>query len=157
MFANYDSCSYCAAYSFIYWGASGGYSSASYTALSAPGARDVAIADLDHDGWDDLVFADYASGSTYATDSYIYWNGSAGGFSSADRTALGTVGATHVAVVDFDLDGWEDLVFTNQYSGSTWDLDSYVYYSTAGVFSAALRDELPAHGPVGPAGIAGAE
>jgi hypothetical protein len=116
----------------------------------------VAIADLDHDGWGDLVLAAQGCGG-YATDSYVYWNSGSGGFSSADRTALATLGAARVAVADIDLDGWEDLVFANQYSGGTFDVDSYVYYSTAGAFSAALRDDLPAYGPAGPPGIAGAE
>ncbi|MFH1466576.1 MAG: putative metal-binding motif-containing protein [Pseudomonadota bacterium] len=160
VFANYYSGSSYSTSSYIYWGTAGGYSSSARSALSTLGARDVAIADFDQDGWDDLAFANYYNGSSYGISSYIYWNSASGttsSYSTSDRTSLTTYGATRVAAADMDLDGWDDLVFNNYYTGSTYSTDSYVYYSTAGVFSASNRDDLPAQGPWAAAGIVGVD
>jgi hypothetical protein len=56
------------------------------------------------DGYPDLIFCNYYSGTSYSTNSYIYW-GSSGGYSSADRTSLPTLGCYDVDTADFNADG----------------------------------------------------
>lgn len=84
-------------------------------------------ADLDADGWPDLVFAqtEDAEGS-YLAESLVYW-GSAEGFAPERRSALPTVGADDVAVADFAGDGFPDLVFASVGDGERRDVDSLLY------------------------------
>ena len=65
-----------------------------------------------------LAAGSISDGEARAVDSYVYWNGP-DGFSVDRRTALPTVGASDVEVVDLDGDGWRDLVFANRYDGGS--------------------------------------
>ncbi|MBM4393784.1 MAG: FG-GAP repeat protein, partial [Deltaproteobacteria bacterium] len=51
-----------------------------------------AAGDLDSDGWPELVFNSYYTGSSYAGTAYVYW-GSTSGYSSSDRTSVTSNGA----------------------------------------------------------------
>lgn len=87
----------------VYLNTGSGAFAASVT-LAAGTSRDVAAADLDGDGAQDLAFAN--SGA-----STVYLNRGASGFT---RTAdLGTDDSRDVIAVDLDLDGLPDLVFAN--------------------------------------------
>jgi hypothetical protein len=141
--------------SVVYWGSEEGLSADSATALPTSGARAVAIADLDLDGWLDLVFANYLGLDGLSTDSTAYW-GSVDGFSVEDSTGLPTVGATRVLAGDVDQDGWPDLLFTQYTDGASFQHTSRLYYGSEGGFSDTHRDELEVAGPWGPAVLVGA-
>ncbi|MEC8423206.1 MAG: VCBS repeat-containing protein, partial [Myxococcota bacterium] len=130
--------------SFVYY-ADGGYLDADRAALPSSGAYEAAAADLDGDGYQDIVIANYFDGATRNVDSTVYW-GSATGHSSADRTQLPTVGAVDLLVEDLDGDGYPELVFTGYYNDSSFDFDSYVYWGSAAGYSAADRTDLPTTG-----------
>lgn len=115
-------------------------------------ARDVAVADLDGDGFQDLVFANHRDNAgALDVDSIIYW-GTLSGFDSGRATPLPTHGATDVLIDDVDADGNLDIVFCNQGTGPEdallWATDSYVYWNTgAGVpFQAGQRTAFPTIG-----------
>jgi hypothetical protein len=80
-----------------------GQVSLGYT-LAADGSR----ADLNQDGYLDLVFSNYCSGTSapwqYEIDSYIYWGGP-DGYTTTNRLGLPTLGANGNAVADLDKDG----------------------------------------------------
>jgi hypothetical protein len=128
--------------SHIWWGSVSGYSDSDRTALPTYGGRDSAVADFDGDGWNDIVFSNRLNGSAYDIDSYIYW-GSASGFSTSDRTDIPTVGASLVWAGDLDSDGWPDIIFSNNYNGTTVAIDSYIYWGSTSGFSVSDRTELP--------------
>jgi hypothetical protein len=140
--------------SLVYWGSENGLSADNATALPTSAAKAVAIADLDGDGWLDLVFANYYGLAGTSTDSTIYY-GSSSGFSTDDSTGLPTVGATRVTVGDVDLDGWPDLLFTQYTTGVSFQHSSYLYYGSEGGFADTHRDELDVAGPWGPAVMVG--
>ena len=132
--------------SYVYWGSAAGYSAGDRTDLPTLGALAVEVADLDGDGWLDLVFANYYDGSNYNLDSYIYW-GSAAGYSVSDRSGLPTQGARKLLIEDFDQDSFVDVAFCDYASAdSTYDTNSYVYWGAAGGYSPAERSNLPTHG-----------
>ena len=136
--------------SYIYWGAAAGYSAGNRATLPTVSARGSAVADLDRDGYLDLVFSNAHDGATYQVNSYIFW-GSATGYSAVKRTELPTLTASGVSVADLDRDGQLDLVFSNQTGAKGKDhyVNSYIYWGAATGYSAAKRSELPTIGTVG--------
>ncbi|MFQ5676196.1 MAG: FG-GAP repeat domain-containing protein, partial [bacterium] len=90
--------------SFIYYGSEKGYSNDKRMALRTLGARGAAAADLNEDGWTDLVVCNYKENDVFELPSFIYWN-SPQGFDVSRRSHLVTRGAQGVAVADFNNDG----------------------------------------------------
>lgn len=104
-------------------------------------ANAVVVKDLDGDGYDDIVFANYQDSheESVDTDSYVYPGGPRG-VEAARRIDLATFGAVDVKVVP-SASGRDDLLFINRQSGkrgvaSTGATDSggmpsYVYWGNA--------------------------
>jgi hypothetical protein len=146
--------------SYIYWGQAGGvygvtYNPAALTRLPTQGAHGVAVADLNGDGWPELVFANKFDGSIFAINSYIYWARPGGQYGvtydPTARTELPTLGAFGVAVADLNGDGRPELVFANWSDGSTLTVNSYAYWARPGGqygvnYSPSARTELPGIG-----------
>jgi len=130
--------------SHIYRGLGGKKFAASPVKLPTLGARGAAVADLDGDKHLDIVFANSSDGKTHKVDSYIYWGGANGKYSTAARTGLPTLGASGVSVADLDGDTHLDLVFSNRGDGTpTAAVNSYIYWGVAlGKFTAANKREL---------------
>ncbi len=142
--------------SVVYWGSKDGVTGKESTALPTRAARDVAVADLDQDGWLDIVFANYYGPHGMSTTSSIYW-GSKGGFSEVGVTELETVGVYRVTVGDVDGNGWLDLLFTQYTTGLSYETYSYLYYGSVGGFSIEDREALAVDGPWGHGVIVGGE
>ena len=100
----------------------------SETSVPTLNARDVAVSDLNRDGFPELIFANYSEGTYGNLDvsSYVYW-GSVHGYGDARRTDLQTFGAAAVAVGDLNGDNRQDLLFGNTGSGISGGKDEFVY------------------------------
>ena len=118
-------------YSRIYWGGKDGYSNERFTDIATDGATDVVTADLNSDGWPDLVFAN-SEGRT----SYVYY-GSKDGFSEDKMIELPTNKASAVKVADIDNNGTPDVVFACEDG-----IASYAYTSINGKFDINRRIEF---------------
>ncbi len=134
--------------SYIYWGDAGGLDTANPELLPTSGATGNSIADVDDDGYLDIVFSSLLDDVGNDTPSFVYW-GSSSGFSAGDREELPTIGAVVNFVADLDNDGYKDIVFANHQNGSTYEIDSYLYWGSSTGFSVGDRDVLPAMGPSG--------
>lgn len=104
--------------SVIYWGGPEGFRKDPRLELDTDGARDVAVGDLNLDGYEDIVFANHGN-----TGSFIYW-GSGNRHGAANRTSVATAAAMGCAIGDLDGDGYPELIFADEgglivYRGST--------------------------------------
>lgn len=118
----------------IYWNGSGGFDPANFSELGTKGAADVAVADVNEDGWPDLAFANSQGGSSYL------FIGAEEGFSKDRRLELSTHQAHAVAFGDVDNNGLPDLLFANE-SGEA----SYAYLNKKGDFDNKHRLDFTTH------------
>ena len=124
--------------SFVYLGSSGGkYSKGKRKELPTVGATANALADLNQDGYPDIVFAQ-------SINSLIYWGSAGGAFSSKNVTGLPTIGAIDVSVADLNRDGHLDIVFANHFDefNKKPKVNSYVYWGSGTGYSPGDRTEL---------------
>lgn len=137
--------------SYIYWGSKDGLSPDRRSELPTLGAAGVTAADLNRDGYSDLVFANSNDLETYDVPSYIYW-GSQSGYAPYLRSDLQSFGAVSVNTGDLDRDGKLDVVLVNQYSGKVGGVNTHVFWGNPHHhYSPALMTSLPGEGSYGTA------
>ena len=121
----------------VYYGSSSGLASTAVDVMSNEGTLRSCVADLNQDGYDDVVQPSHYNGSYYTT-SYIYW-GSANGISDSDSTALATNSPYDCAIEDMDQDGYLDI-YLPAYAGGR---ESFVYWgSSSGTYDDTNRTGL---------------
>ncbi|NWG12641.1 MAG: VCBS repeat-containing protein [Acidobacteria bacterium] len=125
---------------FIYLNGHGDYDVRRRWALPADGASDVAVADFNHDGRNDIVVSNRSDGVTRRLQAFIYYS-SPDGYQVRDRVELDAFGATAVCVADFNADGWLDLAFAceNEKDGR---VTSTVYWNSAAGFQRKRRQDF---------------
>ena len=113
------------------------------TRLPAFGGGRSLIADLNGDGYPELVFCNYIHNYPGLRTAYVYW-GSASGYKADNRLELPTNWAAGVAAGDLNRDGYPELVFANQGAEAGLEnisrdtgLDSFIYLGGKGGFDAA--------------------
>ena len=140
----------------IYWGqgtpGSPTWGASQRTDLPTAGTISVTSADLNGDGWPEVLFAN-SPDVNGPSHTFIYW-GLAGGphgvqYSTAAHTDLPTYQSVTVAAADLNADGRPELVVLNEVGPV-----SYIYWGQAGgpygvQYSDAARTDLPSSAPVG--------
>jgi hypothetical protein len=142
--------------SFIYFGSENGYSNQNRTEISCYVAYQNSIADFDKDGWLDIFLTSYGGEVSGNRPSLIHW-GSEKGFQERPRTELPTFGSSGSETVDYDGDGWLDILVSNhRQAGSYFKPEphrhitpSLLYWGDPDGFSPSQRLELHANGPSG--------
>jgi len=143
--------------SYVYYGSADGLLVENRIELPTIGCADPTVADVNADGWPDLIFNNRYAGSDegsgmpnpndYKINSYIYWGGESG-FSIDNRLELPTVGAARARVADLNKDGFNDIVFANgvmQLIGS----ESYIYWGSAAGWGEGNRSTFKSQFPEG--------
>ena len=120
--------------------------------LPGNGSRDGLVRDLDKDGFNDLVVANWADSHFGNVASWIFW-GSSTGFSAHRRTELPAFRAKSVVAGDFNGDSWIDLVFACQWYDTRSEVTdpkevSLIYWNSPSGFAVDSRSELAFAGGV---------
>jgi hypothetical protein len=108
----------------------------------------VNAADLNKDGWLDLIVPVRDTEKNNETTSFVYY-GSANGYSNDRREELPTIGTYESSVADFDKDGWLDIVTTSYKGNTKANWPSYIYWGGPQGFLKRPRTELPTTGSSG--------
>ena len=112
-------------FSYIYWGNPSGFSELDRDSFYTVGAEAAALADINNDGYIDLIVANTGIDVTYDY-SYIYW-GKPEGFSMfPDDSFFAYPNHGSISVADVNGDGYLDALFSN-WSGSQY---SYLYWGS---------------------------
>ncbi|MDQ7798803.1 MAG: FG-GAP-like repeat-containing protein [Candidatus Edwardsbacteria bacterium] len=122
--------------SYIYWGSSTGFTTRPRTELPTKSAYCNAVADIDHDGHKDIIFANWYDRDslpytvdTHDVPSYVYW-----GPDFISKTDLPSHGAVGVIVDKMSQNGTKDVLITNGvqgpgFYGTTFNTWSYIYHN----------------------------
>jgi hypothetical protein len=124
----------------------GNYDLTESTLLPISRPRDVAFSDVNSDGLDDLVVANFSTpgGATW-TDSYVYYSDGQN-FLNSEPLALPTFGASGVSSGDLNGDGYPEIVFSFLQITNQQNLLSYIYWNDKGSFMYENHTQLPTLG-----------
>ncbi len=146
-------------YSAIYWNNNGSFSGGNRLELPSHGAHSGSIADVNKDGYPDILIANYNAQHTRNLETFVYWGGSKGSFSPQNVTKLPGYSPIANLVLDLNGDGINEIVVynhskSNRIAGSNplggmHALQSYIYWGTENGWHINNRDEIPTFGPHG--------
>jgi len=102
---------------------------------------DSTVADLNNDGYPDIVFSYFSDGN-----SFIFWGSKKMDYSQ--KTELKTDFATCNSVSDLDNDGYLDIIFSCYKNGDNYNINSYVYWGNS-KNQYSERTQLPTRGAHG--------
>jgi hypothetical protein len=142
--------------SFIYYGSVDGYSNTNRIEIEANIPYESSICDFDQDGWLDIFLPSYGTDLSGNRPSVIHWGGPQG-FNVRASTEYNTFGASGSDALDYDGDGWVDLLVANhRRAGSIFEplphrhiTSSMLYWGGPQGFSDENRWEVEAVGPSG--------
>ncbi len=132
--------------SFVLFGSSEGFSFDNCQKFNIRHACNAKVADLNGDGFPDLIFGGHTPSASRPHDSFtgIYW-GSEKGFKEERRSSIPCNAVNSIAVADFNNNGQLDLFLGAYEDGRYRDIDSYIYWNQGGVFKPGSRTALRTH------------
>ena len=141
--------------SYLLWGGPDGFDVNRRQEFASYFACGVRAADLDGNGWPELIFGGHCSqpqGDVYREPHHsylhVYWNGPEG-LDESRKTILRADAASNLCVGDFDGNGWLDI-FSCSYQGDVdRDINSFIYWNRGGRFGFYDRQDLVTHAPSG--------
>jgi hypothetical protein len=141
--------------SFIYYGSAEGFSNNNRTEVYSFVPYQNSIADINKDGWLDLFLTSYGCEVDSNRPSVIHW-GSENGFKEK-YTDIESYGSSGSEVLDYDSDGWLDLLICNHRKADSYLVPkphlhqnpSLLYWGSPEGYSKENRWEVMATGPSG--------
>jgi hypothetical protein len=126
----------------IFWGSAAGFGDATArTVLRETGILYANVADLNQDGYLDLVAGQQFPPAPGVPQSVIIYYGGADGFSPERRVAVPCPGrAVPIKLADLNRDGWLDIVTSSRLAGAEC---IRIFHGSAHGFSAEAQDTVP--------------
>ncbi len=134
-------------YSCIFWGGPNGYSLDNCQKLPLECGLCVRIADLNKDGYPDLVFGSRVSRHKNRDQEgtvTIFWGGP-NGYSAFNCCVLPSYQSNNITIADFTGDGWLDIFASSYFNSRERDINSFIYWNDKGNFSLTNRRRFFAH------------
>jgi hypothetical protein len=130
----------------ILWGSAQGYASERAAHLESFDSLEQAVADLNKDGYLDIVMTNYHAYTTRTIPALIYWGGP-NGYSEARRTSLPAESSSSVTVADLNRDGWADIVIYNHVAAGDHSVGANIFWGGPEGYSYLRRSHFPTFGP----------
>ena len=134
-------------YSLIYWGGKDGFREDNCTKLPIENALTVRVADLNKDGYPELVFGSRVSihRNVYQEGTVtIFWGGEQG-YSGYNACVLPSFQSNNITIQDLNGDGWLDIFVSSYFNKRDRDINSFIYWNDQGNFSVTNRKRFFAH------------
>lgn len=128
----------------IFYGSARGFSSEKKRVIPLVAANDMKTADLNRDGWLDLVVTSHKMADTSFFDfgTTVFW-GSPNGFSQANARQIPGQDGIGICIADWDLDGWLDIFLPGYHYGHTREgVSGNLFWGGSGGFDDLGKTEL---------------
>ena len=106
--------------SYIYWGSDHGFSRHRRTKLLGFGVDGSGVADLDGNGWPDVLLINHLSSSTDILPTAIFWGESQRQYGESSLTLLRPGGTMEYSIADLDDDDFPDLLLVHREGPAIW-------------------------------------
>ena len=131
----------------ILWGSRQGYSEEKILRLEAYDPLEHVVADLNRDGFLDIVMSNYHAYFTRSIPAFIYWGSAEGTYSEARRSSLPAESSGALTVADLNQDSWFDIVVFNHLDRGDHGAGTNIYWGSPEGYSAARRHWIQTFGP----------
>ena len=130
----------------LLWGSAEGFDLSRSQRLEAYESEEQSVADLDKDGYLDIVMTNYHAYTTRKLPCFIYWGGPEG-YSESRRTGLPGESTLALTVADLNRDGWMDIVPFNHLRDGDHGVGTNIFWGSPQGFSFARRLWIQTFGP----------
>lgn len=131
----------------LLWGGPKGFSAERSSRLEAYDALEQAVADLNQDGYLDIVMTNYHAYLTRTVPTFIYWGSAEGTYSESRRSSLPAESSSALTVADLNQDGWKDIVVFNHVDRGDHAAGANIFWGGSQGYSFARRHWIPTFGP----------
>ena len=134
-------------YSLILWGGPEGYSLERSQRLPIERALTVRVADLNGNGYPDLIFGTRAStirNKTQEGSVVIFWGGP-DGYDISRCCELPSYQCNNITIADLNNDGYLDIFVSSYFNSRERDVNSFIYWNDKGSFSVTNRKRIFSH------------
>ena len=131
----------------LLWGGSDGFSNRNSLVLESFESEEQAVADLNRDGFLDIVMTNYHGYTTRSLPVLIYWGGPDGSYSESRRATLPGESTLALSVADLNQDGWMDLIVVNHVERGDHAVGTNIFWGGEKGYSYSRRDWVQSFGP----------
>ncbi len=144
-------------FSSIYWNRDGSFTVSNSLELPSHASRSGSVADVNNNGYLDILIANYNSQFKRNLETFIYWGDSTSNYSPDRMTGLPSYSPVANLVLDLNGNGINDIVVfnhveSNQYAGlkpigGIHGTGSFIYWGSEEGWNVEMRDRIPSIGP----------